>query len=141
VLSAPTGGAFLGQPSVASIDIGDDDVGGTIQFSATAYSASECATLPCFASLTVSRAGGGASAVSVDFVTVDGSGNALSDYVATSGTVTFATNQASQTIRIPLQIEPGAQPMKNFGVILSSPRGGAVLGTRTFATVTVTDTR
>jgi len=77
----------------------------------------------------------------VDFVTVDGTGNALNDYVATSGTLTFATNQASQTIRIPLQIEPGAQPMKNFGVILSSPRGGAVLGTRTFATVTVTDTR
>jgi len=61
--------------------------------------------------------------------------------VATSGTVTFGVNQTTQTIKIPLQIEPGAQPMKTFGVILSSPRGGAILGTRTFATVNITDTR
>ncbi len=141
VLSAPTGGATLGFPSTAVVTIGDDDVGGTVQFSAANYSATECATLPCFATLTVSRTGGGASAVSVDFVTVDGTGNALKDYVATSGTVVFGVNQASQTIKIPLQIEPGAQPMKTFGVILSSPRGGAVLGVRTTATVTITDTR
>jgi Calx-beta domain-containing protein len=140
-LSGPTGGATLGNPSVATVTIGDDDVGGTIQFSAPTFAATECAALPCFASLTLSRAGGGASAVSVDFVTVDGTGNALSDYIATSGTVTFGANQAAATVRIPLQIEPGAQMPKTFGVILSSPRGGAVLGARTTATVTVTDTR
>jgi len=141
VLSAPTGGATLGSVSVASVIISDDDVGGSIQFSASTYSATECAAAPCFASLTVSRTGGGASGVSVDFVTVDGTGNALNDYVPTSGTVTFGSSQTVQTIKIPLRVEPGAQPMKSFGVILSTARGGAVLGARTTATVNITDTR
>jgi len=140
-LSAPTGGATLGSGSTATVLISDDDVGGTIQFSAATYSATECATTPCFANLTVSRTGGGASGVSVDFVTVDGTGNALNDYIPTSGTVSFGTNQTTAIVQIPLRIEPGAQPMKTFGVILSTPRGGAVLGARTMATVNITDTR
>jgi hypothetical protein len=140
-LSAPTGGATLGSGGTATVIISDDDVGGTVQFSAATYSATECATTPCFASLTLARTGGGASGVSVDFVTVDGTGNALNDYVPTSGTVVFNTNQTSAVIQIPLRVEPGAQPPKTFGVILSGARGGAVLGLRTTATVTVTDTR
>src|SRR4029453_12756073 len=96
-LSPPTGGATLGFPSAATVTIGDDDVGGIVQFAAANFAASECAALPRFSSLTISRTGGGASAVSVDYVTVDGTGNAVNDYVATSGTVVFGVNQTTQT--------------------------------------------
>jgi hypothetical protein len=140
-LSGPTGGATLGTTSTASVLIKDNDVGGVVQFTATAYSVSECAAAPCQAVLTVSRTGGGASGVTVDFATADGTATALNDYVATTGQLTFASSQLSATIRIPLQIEPGAQPLKTFSVILSNVRGGAILGTRPSAEVRITDTR
>ena len=64
------------------------------------------------------------------------------DYTATSSTVTFAASQVTQTIKIPLRIEVGAQPTKSFSVILSNPGGGGTLGVaRTTATVNISDTR
>jgi hypothetical protein len=49
--------------------------------------------------------------------------------------------QMGATIRIPLQIEPGAQPLKTFGITLTNPRGGATLGAHSSAEVRITDTR
>jgi hypothetical protein len=91
--------------------------------------------------LTVVRTGGGASGVTVDFATVDGTATALSDYVATTGQVSFASGQASAVIRIPLQIELGAQPLKSFSVTLTNPRNGATLGARKTTEVRISDTR
>ena len=65
----------------------------------------------------------------------------ISDYVATTGTVLFAAGQLSQRITIPLQIEPGAQPTKSFGVVLSNIRGGAILGGFANAEVRIVDTK
>ena len=48
---------------------------------------------------------------------------------------------ASAVIRIPLQVDPGAQPLKAFSVILTNPRGGATLGPQSTAEVRITDTR
>jgi len=140
-LSAPTGGATLGAPSTASIAIKNNDVAGVVQFSAPSFAVSECATSPCEAVLSVSRTGTGASGVTVDFVTVDGTATALSDYVATTGQIHFNAGQLGTTIRIPLQIELGAQPLKTFRVILNNPHGGATLGAQSSAEVRITDTR
>jgi hypothetical protein len=141
-LSAPSSGTAVGLRSTATVTIRDNDVGGTLQFSAAVFNATECAALPCNATLTVSRTGGAASGVTVDFTTADGTATAVSDYVAaTPGTIVFAAGQVSQVIRIPLQIEPGVQPIKSFTVTLSNPLGGASLGTRTTAEVRITDPR
>jgi hypothetical protein len=112
-----------------------------VQFSTAVFSATECAALPCNATLTVSRTGGAASGVTVDFVTADGTAIAGTDYATTSGTVTFGAGQTSQPIRIPLQTDVGAEAIKTFGVIVSNPMGGASLGVRTNAEVRITDPR
>jgi hypothetical protein len=140
-LSSPTGGATLGTPSVATVLISDNDSGGVVQFSSLVYTVSECPMLPCTAALTVQRIGGGASGVTVDFATIDGTATALNDYVATTGQVSLASGQMSTVLRIPLQIELGAQPLKTFSVILTNPRGGATLGAQTTTEVRITDTR
>jgi len=140
-LSSPTGGATLGTPSTAAVLIHDDDSSGIVQFSAATFAATECATLPCQAVLTVKRTGGGASGVTVDFATADGTATALNDYVATTGQVSFASSQLSAVIRIPLQVDLGAQPLKAFSVILTNPRGGATLGPQSTSEVRITDTR
>jgi hypothetical protein len=90
----------------------------------------ECAALPCEAVLTVARTGGFAGGVSIDFATADGTATALNDYTAMTGTLNFPAGVVAQTIRIPLQIEPGAEATKTFSVLLSNPRGGATLGPR-----------
>jgi len=128
---------------IAVLTINEDDVAGVIQFSASTFSATECATSAptCNATLTVSRTGGLASGVTVDFATADGTATAGVDYTATSGTVTFAASQATKTFTIPLLAEVGAQPTKSFSVILSNPGSGGTLGARTTATVNVSDTR
>jgi hypothetical protein len=89
----------------------------------------------------VSRTGGAASGVTVAFATADGTALAGTDYVNTTGTITFAAGQASQVIPIPLMIEPGVQPVKSFTVTISSPSLGAVLGARQTAEVRITDPR
>ena len=133
----------------AVLTINEDDVAGVIQFSALSFNATECAitTLTCNATLTVSRTGGLASGVTVDFATADVTAIAGTDYgtlgnaTPPSGTLTFAASQVTQTIKIPLLIEVGAQPIKSFSVILSNPGSGGTLGARTTATVNVSDTR
>jgi Calx-beta domain len=141
-LSSPSPGVQLvtGRDT-AVLSITEDDVAGVILFSAPSFSASECIALPCNATLTVSRTGGLASGVTVDFTTADGTAMAGVDYTATTSTVTFAASQATQTIKIPLLIEVGAQPTKSFSVILSNPGSGGTLGARTTATVNISDTR
>ncbi|HEY2992252.1 MAG TPA: Calx-beta domain-containing protein [Methylomirabilota bacterium] len=136
-LSSPTGGATLGTPSTATVLIHNDDVAGIVQWSVVSFSASRtCAVAPCTAALTVKRFNGGASEVTVDYATVDGTGNALHDYLPVTDTVTFNSGETLKTVRIPLRA--GATVGSNFGVILSNPQGRATLGTQSTATVTIT---
>ena len=138
-LTNATGGATLGPRSTATLTILDNDVGGVVQFSAVLFAKTECAVGPCNAVLTVTRTGGAASGVTVDFTTVDGTATAAADYVTTNGTLTFVAGQTSQPITVPLQIEAGAQPTKSFTVVLSNATGGATLGVRTTAEVRIAD--
>jgi hypothetical protein len=139
--SGPGGAQLVAGRNTAVLLITDDDLGGIVQFSAALLNVTECAALPCNATLTVSRTGGAASGVTIVFTTADGTATAASDYVATTGTITFAAGQASQVIPIPLRIEPGVQPVKSFSVILGTPGGGASIGARTTAEVRITDPR
>jgi hypothetical protein len=140
-LGAAVGAQVVAGRGTAVLSILEDDRGGAIQISAALFNASECASTPCNARVTLSRTGGAASGATVDFATADGTAVAGTDYVATTGTVTFAANQPSQAILIPLVIEPGVQPVKSFSVTISNPGGGASLGARTTTEVRITDPR
>lgn len=68
--------------------------------------------------------------VSVDFATSNGSAEAPSDYIATSGTLTFAAGQTIQYIELQIVGDLTFEPDETFSVKLSNPRG-AQLGTDT----------
>ena len=132
----------LSAPANATIDDGqgqatvtDDDVAGVIQLSSATYSVGEAAGL---ATITVTRAGGAASGVTVHYQTANGTAGPL-DYTAASGTLTFAAGQSSLTFTVPIQNDPLDEPNETVMLSLSSPGGGAVLGGTTSATLTIVD--
>jgi hypothetical protein len=89
-------------------------------------------------SVTVTRAGPTASAVSVDFATVDGTAIAGSDYKATKGTVTWAANDSTpQTIAVPISNATPYVGKKSFQVVLSNPSPAAQIASPETAAVTI----
>jgi chitinase len=68
------------------------------------------------------------SPVTVKYATADGTATAGSDYVATSGTVTFAPGQTTATVTVLVNADALAEPDELFYLQLSEPLGG-ILGT------------
>jgi len=135
-LSGAGGGARLGTLTNAVLTIVDDDFGGTVKFSAATYSVSETAGT---ATITVVRTAGAASGVSVDYAAMDNSAVNGSDYTLAPGTLSFGAGVMSRTITVPITNDTLAEGDETFNIMLSNPRGGAILGTPASAVVTIKD--
>jgi hypothetical protein len=114
--------------------ITNDDGGGTVQLNASTAQVGEAAGS---LTVTVTRSGGAASGVSVQYATADGTAKAGSDYTATSGTLTFGANETSKTFSVPILTDALVEGDETFTVTLSNPTGGATLTTPSSATVTI----
>ncbi len=109
---------------------------GTIELAITSFAVAEGKTVD----ISVSRSGGTAGVVTVDYVTADGTAVAGSDYVATNGTLTWPDGFAgSRTISIPLANDNMAEPAESFTLTLRNA-SGATLGASSSATVRLIDT-
>src|SRR5262245_43942370 len=69
----------------------------------------------------VTRSGDLVPSVSVDFATQDGTAKAGTDYTAMSGTLTFAPNQTTATIGVPIIGNTLFQSNRTFTVNLTNP--------------------
>jgi hypothetical protein len=110
---------------------------GILQFSAPRYDVSEYARE---AVITVTRTGGSDGTIAVNYVTSDGTATAGIRYLPEAGTLTFADGETNKTITIPILQDNGTvEGRETVNVILSSPAGGAVLGTQSSAVLTIHD--
>jgi hypothetical protein len=116
--------------------ITDNDSPGIFAFISASFSRAENGGT---ATLTVKRSAGTASGVSIGYATGGGTATAGSDYTPASGTLTFAAGQASAQIVINLANDTTVEGNETIGVSLSSPQGGATLGTPGTATLTILD--
>ena len=131
-LSSPTKG-FLGTPSTAVLTINDVDQPGALAFGSSTVIADPGATV---ANVTVLRVGvsGGRSRWPTPPAGAPPSPG--TDYTSVSGVLTFKPGETSATIAVPiLNSTPGSN--KTFSVVLSSPTGGATLGTPATVTITI----
>lgn len=129
--------AVSGAPRARLAQLNGDTPPGAVQFTTDAFSVSESADSVL---VTVSRTGGAAGAVSVDYTTADGSATAGSDYFATSGTLTWAAGDlTNKTITVPIRTDAIAEPTETFTLVLSSPDDDVNLGTPNRATVNILD--
>jgi hypothetical protein len=106
-----------------------------LQFSASNYNVSEGGVSQ---TITVNRSGDTSGFTDVTFNTSDGSASQSSDYVVASGTFTFAPGETSKTFSVLIVDDGIVENPENFNVTLSNPNG-AVLGTPSTATITITD--
>jgi glucose/arabinose dehydrogenase len=135
-LSNPTAGATLGTRANAVLTITDNDSAGAFVFSAAAYSRVENGGT---ATITVKRSGGTASGATVRYTPTGGTATAGIDYTPISGTLTFAAGQTTAQLPIALADDASIEADETIGLALSSPGGGATLGTPSTSTLTIVD--
>ncbi len=141
-LSQPTG-AVLNAQNVATVQIVDNDLVGTVQFEAASFSVVEGA----LATIGVVRTGGAAGPITVNYATqpvgsatgspVPGPG---ADYLLRSGTLTFAAGATRQTFTVPSLQDTALEGQESVPLQLSVPAGSAaVLGTPATASLNIVD--
>ena len=110
-----------------------DGIGTGQLFTVTGNSGSEndVGTLEFTVSLSEPIAGSTSQPITIDYTTADGSADAVSDYIASSGTLTFAPGQL--TASVPITVLSDADPEENetFELLLSNvvPNTAAVIST------------
>jgi uncharacterized protein YkwD len=140
--TATFSGSGLAAPIVKAVSVATDNVwldanaalSGTLQFSAATYSAAAATEA---ATITVTRTGGSSGTFTVHYATSDGSAKAGTDYTGTSGTLTFNPGDTSLTFTVPILNNPLANGPVTVNLTLSSPTGGAALGSQSSAVLTI----
>lgn len=109
---------------------------GTLQFTTSSYSGAE----PGSAIVRVVRSNGDSGGVSVMLTTSDGTATAGDDYTATAQMVSFLPGDSGpKQVVIPILDDELDEPSETIQLTLSSPTGGAVLGARSAAVLTIAD--
>ncbi len=126
-------GDTIGASVQTTLTIADFEQG-TLQFSATDYQANEDGGT---ATITVQRSGGSNGTATINYATTSKTATAPDYYLAKTGTLTFAEGVTSQTFAVTIVNNTLGQIDRTVGLTLSTPGGGALLGERLSATLTI----
>lgn len=130
-------GSTLGQQNSATLEIDDNEPPlDTLVFAQAAYTVSESVPQ---VTVSVTRSGSAAGQATVDFATGNGQAIAGSDFVNTSGVLTWADGESgAKTINISIMNDSGQENQESFSVNLSNPQGAAI-GNPGTTTVSIND--
>jgi hypothetical protein len=78
-------------------------------------------------------------AVTVGYVTANGTATAPADYTATSGTLTFAPGETAKTVTVAVVGDTVFEGDETFTLVLSSPVNGALGAGQEHASATISD--
>jgi len=109
---------------------------GMFQFSSATYTLSETGGV---ALISVTRSFEEEGSVSVAFSAINGTATNGLDFVATNGTLNFTGVDAVKTFTVPILNDGVAEEPETVQLVLSNPTGGATLGARSQATLTIVD--
>ncbi|MBI3848971.1 MAG: alpha/beta fold hydrolase [Verrucomicrobia bacterium] len=133
-LSNPVG-LTLGSQKTTTVTIVDNDQG--FAFESASYSVAEDAGA---VQIRVLRGTDDTnSTATVDYATTDLTATNGLDYTGITNTLSFEPGEKVKLVTVPILNDEVKEPNKNFRVTLSNPTGGAVLGSRTTATVAIVD--
>jgi hypothetical protein len=128
-LSGESANATL-EETQGTATINDDDLAPTLSFALAEVKQKEGkkGTTREFI-FTVNKSGQTDQAVTVDFVTVDGSAKAPKDYTSTTGILEFDPNETSETITVTVIGDRKVEKTEKFTVLLSNPVNATITGT------------
>ncbi|NCS55056.1 MAG: hypothetical protein GPJ23_23575 [Microcystis aeruginosa G13-05] len=115
----------------------NDALAGTLSFTSSTFSVNENGTP--VANVTVQRTNGNEGTVSVNVLLSDGTAVFPNDYNSLAIPVVFGPGETSKTVIIPIVNDSDFEGNETVNLTLSSPTGGATLGTQTTATLTIVD--
>jgi Calx-beta domain len=113
-----------------------DNATGSVQFSALSFPVSEDIGS---AVVTVTRTGGTAGTITVNYATGGGTATAGTDYVQTSGTLTFADGETVKTFTIPVINDGVAEPDETVNLTLFGTADREFLGGSYTAALNISD--
>ncbi|HLM58548.1 MAG TPA: Calx-beta domain-containing protein [Pyrinomonadaceae bacterium] len=116
-LSDPTGGAVLSGPASALVTIGDDESRPFVSISDVRVTEGHTGTTD--AQFLVSLSNASVETVTVNYTTGDGTASSASDFVANSGTLTFAPLTTSQLVKVKVNGDYSIESDETFIVTLS----------------------
>jgi hypothetical protein len=158
-LTNPSSGATIGTQNMAVLEIADNDTApaptptptpqptptptptpappppGTLEFLTTSFLVSEDGTPQ--AAVTVTRTGGSSGTVSATLTLSDGTAQAQADYSNTPINVTFADGEIIKTVNIPIVNDTLVEVAETVNLALVKPTGGAAIGQKNTATLTI----
>ena len=130
-------------PDIGADELPASSTPGTVQFGNATYSVSEAGGT---VTLTVTRTGGSAGAISVNYSTANGTATggascaAGIDFVNASGTLNWADGDtAAKTFNVTICNDAVFEADETFTATLAGATGGATIGTPNPATVTITN--
>ena len=137
VQTASVQGCSLGDPVPSNNTAADRDYPGPTVFSIADASSTEGNSGVRAVTAIVSVGGPIYSPTTLDFATADGSATAAADYVATSGTLTFAPGASSGQITVPIKGDVLGEGDETLFLRISNAQDGQTL--RSQATITILD--
>jgi hypothetical protein len=139
IFNASVGAGISDGQAVGTIQDNETDCAG-VTYSVASNAAMEEGVNSVF---TVTKSGATSSSCSVNYATADGNtfpqAFAPGDYTATSGMLTFAAAQTSQSVSVPTTEDATYESNETFRLSLSNPNRGATLGSPSTATATIND--
>lgn len=133
-LSSPTGAVIKDGFAIGTI-VNDDSTALPSLSISDASSAEGSAAAPGHTTFTVSLSSAAAGPVTVHFATADGTAVAGGDYVAQSGTLTFAAGETQKTIQVATIGDAVSEASEGFSLVLSSASGGTIADTTGIGTI------
>jgi hypothetical protein len=127
-------GESHGQIGDGTIPIRDIAIAPAIEFSAERYAVAEGAGS---ATITVRRSGNVSNPATVQYTTVSDTASAGSDYLTSSGTLSFAANENSKTFQVTIINDAFPEDDELVHLVLSDVTGAGVLGSPSVATLRI----
>ena len=135
--SAPTAGAAVGTPPLASVTITDNDPQPSLRVSNVSVpEGGPNATISAVFRVALSTASG--ATITVNYATANGTATAGGDYETTSGALTFNPGETSKTVSVNVFGDTSVEPDETFALNLTNPVGAST-GAGGTATITNDD--
>ncbi len=136
-LSNPTGGSTLGTQKKSILTIIDNDLANAPKINIS-NPTTVIEGLNLNAIFTVNLSAASPYLITVNYATANQSARAGTDYTATNGNITFAANETSKTISIPILNDNLNEPDETFILTLSNPINATLSNSQAIATISDT---